>query len=945
MKKMILCFIGLMVISIVFAQYVWEQPVCAQRATDFSFSKVIATEEGAVVAYSTLNSQRNYDIYIQRINTQTGELTDSAVCVISGEENQKISSLVKTSDNNYMVCWLESTPAVGYNSQPLSQVYVQKFDTDFQPLWPTKIQVSEGTLAYDRDKMLLQADAAGGVFLSSYTGGYWVAHIHADGQIKICPTGNNILSMQGSVNNSNLYVMASIYTENYHIVHMQISSMSDDQSSIYNTADVLLHVDYVDYHIGLLEKSNFYFILGESRSLHYATLCKCNQQGIVIDTVKFASTNIHAVASFGNDLLVIYNENHTLYCQKYNINLQSMWETPVVLSSFDNIMDYSSIDCLPVAGGVYITINEKQLLPDNKPTTFVSTWKVSYDRSSALINSMLIAPYPENPEIVNSSFMDGGNYISFSNIRLSVADRLSVRDQLYCRICDVANHIVRPSMLYNDAVVSTPQLFSLSTDNKNNLYWLYRDGQNAFVASNRIDTNGELQFDAPHIIEAPMLQNLYEICYLLPFQDKLMIKSKNGTDSYPCTVPHCYLIDLINPQTNEYIDEYITGIDQYSSMVDVSATTDYGWVAVNFETHVELRRFVQNGFDQQILLSIIAQNSHYRTIYKNFIICYSTETGTLSLIKFNDSGTLMTGWPLLGVPLPHFDANYNIYELSDQKLLLLDTHFGYAEVIDAENGQNLWSGVLSIPQNAEKKIIVDGTSTYITYLGENNENELTCSRYDWANNELTLAWTQQVQIQHVIDDFVTQLVGNKILIAYQTNDSETNPSKIYLRVIKTNGKLDNNTNGLLLSEQQGSQFNPVISSAGDDFAYVSWVLNCNFGAAEVYCQKVNLDALTATQDPNQVVPTLALNQNYPNPFNPTTTIAFTSSISQPVNLAIYNIKGERICTLLNGKANAGENKLVWSGKNDKNLPVSSGIYFYKLQIGDKTITRKMILLK
>jgi hypothetical protein len=85
--------------------------------------------------------------------------------------------------------------------------------------------------------------------------------------------------------------------------------------------------------------------------------------------------------------------------------------------------------------------------------------------------------------------------------------------------------------------------------------------------------------------------------------------------------------------------------------------------------------------------------------------------------------------------------------------------------------------------------------------------------------------------------------------------------------------------------------------------------------------------------------------NFPNPFNPTTTISFSLPKDGEVKLSIYNIKGQRVATLLNEPLTSGQHKAVWNGKNQDGHAVSSGVYFYRLDTGDKTVTKKMLLLK
>ena len=86
-------------------------------------------------------------------------------------------------------------------------------------------------------------------------------------------------------------------------------------------------------------------------------------------------------------------------------------------------------------------------------------------------------------------------------------------------------------------------------------------------------------------------------------------------------------------------------------------------------------------------------------------------------------------------------------------------------------------------------------------------------------------------------------------------------------------------------------------------------------------------------------------QNYPNPFNPETMIHFTNPIAGNVTLEIYNIRGQKVKTLVNEDMIAGHHQTVWNGQNESNQSVASGIYLYRLQAGGEQIVRRMVLLK
>jgi hypothetical protein len=88
-----------------------------------------------------------------------------------------------------------------------------------------------------------------------------------------------------------------------------------------------------------------------------------------------------------------------------------------------------------------------------------------------------------------------------------------------------------------------------------------------------------------------------------------------------------------------------------------------------------------------------------------------------------------------------------------------------------------------------------------------------------------------------------------------------------------------------------------------------------------------------------------LGQNYPNPFNPTTTISYEIPSGSQVNLNVYDVTGKLVRTLVNGWMGEGLHAANWDGKNGSGVSVASGIYFYKMQAGSFTGTKKMILMR
>ena len=88
-----------------------------------------------------------------------------------------------------------------------------------------------------------------------------------------------------------------------------------------------------------------------------------------------------------------------------------------------------------------------------------------------------------------------------------------------------------------------------------------------------------------------------------------------------------------------------------------------------------------------------------------------------------------------------------------------------------------------------------------------------------------------------------------------------------------------------------------------------------------------------------------LHSNFPNPFNPITTLRYDLPKDGMVNITIYDIMGRVVKTLVNGSQAAGYNSIQWNSTNNRNEPVSAGLYLYTIQAGEFRQTKKMVLLK
>jgi hypothetical protein len=113
------------------------------------------------------------------------------------------------------------------------------------------------------------------------------------------------------------------------------------------------------------------------------------------------------------------------------------------------------------------------------------------------------------------------------------------------------------------------------------------------------------------------------------------------------------------------------------------------------------------------------------------------------------------------------------------------------------------------------------------------------------------------------------------------------------------------------------------------------------GTVELYRR---VSAGVATGEPASAGQVM-LAQNSPNPFTPETRIAYSVGRDTHVELKVFDITGRLVTTLASGEVTAGNHKVSWDGKDSGGNAVSPGIYLYRLATPDRTVTRKMALMR
>jgi len=209
------------------------------------------------------------------------------------------------------------------------------------------------------------------------------------------------------------------------------------------------------------------------------------------------------------------------------------------------------------------------------------------------------------------------------------------------------------------------------------------------------------------------------------------------------------------------------------------------------------------------------------------------------------------------------------------------------------------------------------------------------------------------------DQYVTSLVQDDsggAIITWQDGRRIANDD-IRAQRVNSTGVVQWTPDGAAISTASGSQNRPVIITDGRGGAIITWQ-DLRGTTADIYAQQVNarglLGQITAVEEKAETPMRFVLEQNYPNPFNPSTHIRFSVQGSgfeesgsgfkvqgsRLVTLKVYDVLGREVEMLVNDNLQPGSYEVTFDAAG-----LASGVYFYRLQSGEFTQTKRMVLMR
>ena len=252
-----------------------------------------------------------------------------------------------------------------------------------------------------------------------------------------------------------------------------------------------------------------------------------------------------------------------------------------------------------------------------------------------------------------------------------------------------------------------------------------------------------------------------------------------------------------------------------------------------------------------------------------------------------------------------------------------------------------------------------GASTHLTFdsvITNNPSVSVSGSNVHvlWLDSRNNLKY--EIYYKHSLDGGITWGADTRLTINYTsaTLHAAVSTSGSFVHVVWDDNRDGNyeiyykrSTDGGLswgtdtrLTNNSGQSVYPFVSASGSA-VHVLWQDNRDGGNYEIYYKRNPTGNVTGIENIGSELPEeFNLEQNYPNPFNPNTVISYSLPSASNVKLIVYNTLGQIVKTLESGYKNTGNYSVNF---NASNLP--SGIYFYKLEAGQFSQIKKMLLLK
>lgn len=894
------------------AQAVWSQPKVVIQDSLFIMGNSCATDNGLMTVFVRLQSQLENQV-ICRTNDLNGNLLNEIpLTFIDSQTHVSSVQMCKTTNNDYIIIWCQREFGRTYT------IRAMKINSNAEAQWSSAPIC--GSMPIDTYSQFIKviADQEGGAYVvwSNNNSEFFYNQIRSDASIvnyTSIPLGefSYMYSFQYYVFNHRLYLIMpnGIF----------VSPYQDFQSYYINL------YNYNDFFQDLIVFDDAAYLLSESH------LLKLNLQNFQISVLENSQESYFGMDKISEDEFVIFKNDNNMTCSAKHYDSSGTLVSSYQNSFLTQIISLKDDSSYRFGDNLYFTKNITDHLDDfTMPYLYLFKYNVItheldyqclYSPSFSFTNNQY-GPYTaftgQQLAYYSSTNTISGlkltyNYVNLNNMVQNANSQLTIDLNI--------NHLKQfKSLRHNN------QMISLIEGSKKSKLLSFDDQ----LSTSSIDYNSS--------------SFVFQKSYIAPTDNNHLLSVISMYDAYPGT-GYLY-INILDPELQS-VSEIPDNDNIYA--IPVFGTNEDQHILISQQN--EIIKFYNLSSDFTLLSSITSnhlQNSIFYAFRDNFLLYY--KNNIFSLTHFTDQFEIDPLWGQEGVPLTQMTSNYQLTEFSIDRwnnlLLISYIEYGSTQMIlhlitfDINTRQVL--DTQSIPYNTQMSVkkIIHNNYLYLGYTEASN-NSLKIQCFSINQNGISEEWTQ-ILIPYHVYEFDMKLVNQRLLCAVVLKNNGGNT--IALKTLSLTGGPDQfeypyHLNSLYLFSSN------VEIIPDNNQAYINRLESRDTFNVSLVTDLIDMSQFLTTEDPViQPEQKFSIN-NYPNPFNPSTSLSYTLDRESRVSIEIFNVKGQKVKTLINDVKPIGNHSVEWNGTDQNGNSCSSGIYFYKFISEDHQVTKKMLMVK
>lgn len=871
------------------------------------------------------------------------------------------SHSIKTDSNNLLITWVEL-------DEGMRKIKLQKTDGTGAPIWTDPLTVYESVEFMCETGVIKSTNNC--CFINVYSDAIYGRKLYKitdsgtilwqiefdDYYYDFLPLENGgIINLRIDDENSINYLYGLYYDNQGNIIWDDLNMLElPNQSSNYD----IIHKEFINDQLYVFLRCSeelYYIIFDDSGNLNFLS-------------EPFFITN-YSYGKFMNDnFYIIYNDNIDSELRMWQFDLVGnsiSGDDPITLCSTDQYyFEYffkgeTYFYCLSIEYNDHLRILKcdyaGNTLTDNLISTLSSSYIQAYDQDQDFIcvsgyennqyqyylqtidESGVSEPIYHIPESVYNPWFNNAYFINdgFCFIGNIYTDIKSVSTLKYQDgtsevnlIREIEAEIIEPKLKKRPEGLAA--------------YWC--SGVQNSIMTQLFNEAGEPQFDENGIVLIENENNFvlsnnviycYDIGYAEGFDDTVSINAFDYSGN-----PQWITAEQFTLTDGYHVDYGVAPF--YNGYLFYTATYLENWT----DRIIEINYFNENGlvWDNAVVLDVGFVN-FFRSIFvkgNNLFYKYGDQ---IHYVKLYENGTFEEG-----MILAYENDFLQIYGEEDNYFVMTRSGSPFEERLYYFNDSNLmWMNPWVIDQSDYLSFTPFFEEDFFYLTGFNSPDSVNVHQYDYDRNfieENSFSFTsynpnlQSSSTYHKSDKFFFFISSY-----FQSSDTQFSYTAY-----------DEAGNQLISEFEEVLMERPYMEHIGDiefsgENAYLVLTTGAKFMEGEYernhYIQKIDLSDFVGANDDEINLPELHYSMNaYPNPFNPTTTISFSIPEESKVDIAIYNLKGQKVKQLVNDNIAKGQHSIIWNGEDSADKKVASGIYFYRLSVNGKTeVVKKCLLLK